>query len=141
MRSGLPAQLCLSTQPLSRAHSLLHGTLSRLRLTSLRAFATISKLVDNAKKASRFFVTGLVQGVGFRFFAQAEAERLGLSGYVRNLRDGRVEAYAIGTPEQLAQFRARLEKGPRLSVVRSVAEQAAEIESEHAFGFVTAHTL
>lgn len=82
-----------------------------------------------------------MQGVGFRFFAQAEAERLSLSGYVRNLRDGRVEAYAIGTPEQLAQFRARLEKGPRLSSVRSVAEQAAEIESQYTSGFVATDTL
>jgi acylphosphatase len=97
--------------------------------------------VDIAKKASRFFVTGRVQGVGFRFFAVGEAERLGLSGHVRNLRDGRVEAYAIGTPEQLAQFRARLEKGPRLSSVDSVAEQSADIDSQYASGFVTTPTL
>jgi acylphosphatase len=97
--------------------------------------------VDTAKRASRFFVTGRVQGVGFRFFAVGEAERLGLSGYVRNLRDGRVEAYAIGTPEQLAQFRARLEKGPRLSNVDFVAEQSAEIDSQYASGFATTHTL
>ena len=97
--------------------------------------------MDTAKKASRFFVTGRVQGVGFRFFAVGEAERLGLSGYVRNLRDGRVEAYAIGTPEQLAQFRARLEKGPRLSNVDFVAEQSADIDSQYASDFVTTPTL
>jgi len=97
--------------------------------------------VDIAKKASRFFVTGRVQGVGFRFFAQAEAERLGLSGYVRNLRDGRVEAYAIGTPQQLAQFLARLEKGPRLSHVDFVAEQSADIDSQYASDFVTTPTV
>jgi acylphosphatase len=97
--------------------------------------------VDNAKKAARFFVTGRVQGVGFRFFAVAEAERLGLSGYVRNLRDGRVEAYAIGAPEQLAQFRARLEDGPRLSGVKFVAEEAADIDSQFASGFVTTPTI
>jgi acylphosphatase len=97
--------------------------------------------VDTAKKASRFFVTGRVQGVGFRFFAVGEAERLGLSGYVRNLRDGRVEAYAIGTPEQLAQFRTRLEKGPRLSHIDFVAEQPAELDSQYASDFVTTSTL
>jgi acylphosphatase len=123
------------------AHSLLHETHSRLNLTSLHSFATISKLVDTAKKASRFFVTGLVQGVGFRFFAVAEAERLNLSGYVRNRRDGRVEAYAVGTPEQLAQFRARLEKGPRLSSVRSVAEEPADIDPQFTSGFVTTPTF
>jgi acylphosphatase len=97
--------------------------------------------VDNAKKAARFFVTGRVQGVGFRFFAVAEAERLGLAGYVRNLRDGRVEAFAIGTPEKLANFRARLETGPRLSSVKFVAEEPAEIDSQYASGFVTTHTI
>ena len=97
--------------------------------------------MDNAKKAARFFVSGFVQGVGFRFFAVAEAERLGLSGYVRNLGDGRVEAYAIGTPEQLAKFRARLETGPRLSSVKFVAEKPAEVDSQYAPGFVTTHTI
>ena len=97
--------------------------------------------MDNAKKAARFFVTGRVQGVGFRFFAVAEAERLGLAGYVRNLRDGRVEAYAIGTPEKLAKFRSRLETGPRLSSVKFVAEQPAEIDSQYASAFVTTHTI
>lgn len=97
--------------------------------------------MDNAKKAARFFVTGRVQGVGFRFFAVAEAERLGLAGYVRNLRDGRVEAYAIGTPENLAKFRDRLETGPRLSSVKFVAEEPAQIDSQFASGFVTTHTI
>jgi acylphosphatase len=97
--------------------------------------------VDIAKKASRFYVTGHVQGVGFRFFAIGEAERLGLTGYVRNLRDGRVEAYAVGTPDQLAQFRARLEKGPRLSNVEFVAEQSVDIDSQFASGFFTVPTL
>jgi acylphosphatase len=97
--------------------------------------------VDTAKKAARFFVSGLVQGVGFRFFAVAEAERLSLSGYVRNRRDGRVEAYAIGSPDQLAQFRARLEKGPRLSSVRSVTEESADIDPQYASDFVTTPTL
>jgi acylphosphatase len=97
--------------------------------------------VETTKKAARFFVAGHVQGVGFRLFAQAEAERLGLSGYVRNLRDGRVEAYAIGSPDQLSQFRVRLEDGPRLSSVKSVAEEPADIDSQYASDFITAHTI
>jgi acylphosphatase len=131
-------RLCPIAQP---ALSLLHETHSRLCLTSLRAFATISTLVDTAKKAARFFVTGMVQGVGFRFFAQGEAELLGVSGYVRNRRDGRVESYAIGTSEQLAKFRARLEKGPRLASVKFVAEESAEIDSQYASAFVTTPTI
>ena len=103
--------------------------------------ATILKFVDTAKKAARFFVTGRVQGVGFRFFAVAEAERLGITGHVHNRRDGRVEAYAIGTPEQLAQFRARLEKGPRLSSVDFVTEELADIDAQLASGFFTTPTI
>jgi acylphosphatase len=125
----------------AQAHSLPHETHSRLCLTSIPPFATIPTFVDTAKKAARFFVIGRVQGVGFRFFAQAEAERLGLSGYVRNLRDARVEAYAIGTAEQLAKFRARLETGPRLSSVKFVAEEPAELDPQYASGFVTTYTV
>ena len=58
--------------------------------------------------AKRYFIRGRVQGVGFRYFAQREAEQLGLRGYTRNLDDGRVEVYAVGTAEQLADFAGRL---------------------------------
>jgi len=97
--------------------------------------------VAGEKQARRYFVSGLVQGVGYRYFTQDAAESLHLTGFVRNLRDGRVEAYAIGTPEQLAQFRARLEKGPRLSNVEHVAEQSADIDSQYTNDFITTSTL
>lgn len=95
--------------------------------------------MTDAKQAKRFFVSGFVQGVGFRFFTQGEAKRLNLEGYVRNLRDGRVEAYAIGTPAQLARFRAALERGPRFSSVREVKEETAAIDPQYANEFVTTH--
>ena len=68
--------------------------------------------MSDAKIAKRYFVSGTVQGVGFRYFAQDAAEKLRVSGFVRNLRDGRVEAYVIATTEQHAEFRATLERGP-----------------------------
>ncbi len=71
-------------------------------------------------------VSGLVQGVGFRFFAQHVAENLRVHGYVRNLRDGRVEVVASGTPEQLTKLRAALERGPRFATVRGVDETEAD---------------
>src|SRR5437016_14405078 len=80
--------------------------------------------------ARRFYVSGIVQGVGFRYFAQDEAERLHLSGFVRNLRDGRVEVYAIGSAEILAQLRNLLERGPRGAIVQQVAEESAEIDPQ-----------
>jgi acylphosphatase len=91
----------------------------------------------NENHARRFFVAGRVQGVGYRYFVQELAQELGLCGYVRNLRDGRVEAYAIGTPGQLAEFRAALERGPRFASVSSVSEAPANIDTQYANEFVT----
>ncbi|HEY1423591.1 MAG TPA: acylphosphatase [Candidatus Acidoferrum sp.] len=88
-----------------------------------------------AKIARRYFVSGIVQGVGFRYFTQDEADRLKLSGYVRNLRDGRVEIYAIGPAEILARLRTLLERGPRGAMVQHVAEQSADLDAKFAQEF------
>ncbi len=72
--------------------------------------------------ARRYFISGIVQGVGYRYFVVRVARRLGLRGYVRNLSDGRVEVYAEGTPEQLDQLRAYLQEGPPAAVVQRVEE-------------------
>jgi acylphosphatase len=69
----------------------------------------------------------MVQGVGFRFFAQRSARRLGVTGYVRNLPDGRVEVYAIGQPPQLDSMRAELKRGPHLASISEVAEEEAPV--------------
>jgi acylphosphatase len=70
--------------------------------------------------AARFLVRGEVQGVGFRWFVLRAAERLGLRGLVRNLRDGAVEVIAAGTPEALAALERALGEGPRLARVARV---------------------
>jgi acylphosphatase len=85
--------------------------------------------------ARRYFISGIVQGVGFRYFTQDEAERLHLSGYVRNLRDGRLEVYAIGTPESLARLRTILERGPRGAMVQHVVEESADLDAKFAEEF------
>lgn len=72
--------------------------------------------------ARRFIVRGRVQGVGFRYFAVQAAERTGVSGTVRNLPDGTVEAIAQGTDQQIAEFKAYLESGPAYSSVDEVQE-------------------
>ncbi|HXT25296.1 MAG TPA: acylphosphatase [Candidatus Eisenbacteria bacterium] len=87
------------------------------------------------KIARRYYVSGIVQGVGFRYFTQDEAERLRLTGFVRNLRDGRVEVYAIGAAEELVRLRAFLERGPRGAMVQSVAEHPAEVDPQFAVEF------
>jgi acylphosphatase len=76
--------------------------------------------------AHRFLVRGRVQGVGFRWFVEREAHLLGVGGWVRNNPDGRVEVLAIGTLEQLAGLRSRLQEGPRAARVDKVEESEAE---------------
>jgi acylphosphatase len=95
--------------------------------------------VSEAKQARRYFVSGIVQGVGFRYFAQRAAERLHLSGYARNLPDGRVEVYAIGAAERLAKLRSALERGPWGASVSEVAEEPAAFEPKYAKGFVISY--
>ncbi|HSA94876.1 MAG TPA: acylphosphatase [Acidobacteriota bacterium] len=63
----------------------------------------------------RVFVDGRVQGVAYRFFAEKYASRLGLTGWVRNLPDGRVEVLAEGTSGQIETFLGRLKEGPSLA--------------------------
>lgn len=76
--------------------------------------------------ARKFFVSGLVQGVGFRYFAQRLAARYQLLGYVRNLADGRVEAFAEGREALVEAFKNDLNAGPRFSRVDNVEEIVVE---------------
>jgi acylphosphatase len=86
-----------------------------------------------SQSARRWLVRGRVQGVGFRYFAQRAADRLGLCGYARNLDDGGVEVYAVGPEEKLAELAGILHLGPRWADVRGVDEQDAEVRSCRSF--------
>ncbi len=77
--------------------------------------------------ARRYFVRGRVQGVGYRYFVEQVASELGLTGYARNLEDGRVEVYAVGGTEDLSELTGRLRRGPMWSDVRGVEEQEAPV--------------
>ncbi|HEV1996113.1 MAG TPA: acylphosphatase [Candidatus Acidoferrum sp.] len=92
--------------------------------------------MSDAKLAKRYIVSGMVQGVGFRYFTQAAAEKLRVSGFVRNLGDGRVEVFAMGAPQQHAEFRAMLERGPRFSSISEVHEETAVPDPQYEDGFV-----
>jgi acylphosphatase len=70
--------------------------------------------------ARRFLVSGHVQGVGYRYFAQDAARRDGLSGHVTNHPDGTVEAVAEGEAEALDRFERALRQGPSRSRVERV---------------------
>jgi len=65
-------------------------------------------------------VEGRVQGVGFRYFVQQRAAALGVSGWVRNLWDGRVEITAEGARPALKALLAAVQRGPRAAEVRGV---------------------
>jgi acylphosphatase len=69
----------------------------------------------------RCLVAGRVQGVFFRASAREQALRLGLTGYARNLSDGRVEILACGEPDQVSQLREWLRNGPPAAEVTGVA--------------------
>ena len=75
------------------------------------------------KKRGHFLVSGRVQGVCFRMCAEDEARRLGLTGWVRNLPDGRVETVAEGEEDALAAYRAWCGRGPTHAVVRALTEE------------------
>jgi acylphosphatase len=85
------------------------------------------------KTARRYLVRGRVQGVGYRYFVERIAGELGLAGYARNLDDGSVEVYAVGSPNGIAELSGHLRKGPRWADVRGVEEQEAAV-AEY-FGF------
>ena len=72
------------------------------------------------KIVKRLIITGLVQGVGYRASMVFAARRLGVTGWVRNRRNGSVEAVAQGTPEAVQEFIDWAWKGPGMAEVESV---------------------
>ena len=76
----------------------------------------------------RLLVSGRVQRVGYRDWTIRHAKALGLTGWVRNLSDGRVEVLADGDEEALAQLFEALRTGPRLATVEHVEALGAEHE-------------
>lgn len=73
-----------------------------------------------------FTISGEVQGVGYRPFAQMAARRVGLVGRVRNLPDGRVEVIAQGAPDRLDQLEQKPRTGPPFSTVEHIERSEVE---------------
>lgn len=82
-------------------------------------------------------IGGLVQGVGFRYTMQHVAQDAGVSGWVRNLRDGRVEAEVEGTPDQVDTVLAWAARGPRGGHVDSVTTD--DLAPQGSAGFEVRH--
>jgi acylphosphatase len=92
-------------------------------------------------QARRFVMTGRVQGVGFRNYAEHAAAKLGVQGYVRNRQDGSVEVLAMGKPEQLSHMRAALQKGPMMSWVAQVIEEPEQVDARYLGQFAIEMTI
>jgi acylphosphatase len=80
----------------------------------------MAPLLSGAPSARRYVVSGRVQGVGFRYFVEKNAARIGVTGWVRNLDDGGVEVHAQGSAAQLTELEGLLREGPRWAEVRGV---------------------
>ena len=79
-------------------------------------------------------ITGKVQGVGFRFFVQQQAQKLGINGWVSNKSNGDVEALAQGEKVDLEQFIAKVKEGTTFSRVDNVNLEWMN-KGEQYFGF------
>ena len=75
------------------------------------------------KLCMRYLIKGRVQGVFYRASAQDEAKKLGITGWARNLPDGRVEVLACGENEKLLAFHSWLKSGPEHAEVESVESE------------------
>ena len=103
---------------------------SRLRIKTFKK-APYTEMAES--EARRWYVSGRVQGVGFRWFVEKNATSIGLRGWVRNEDDGRVQVYAVGNAEQLNRLAALLYRGPRMAEVRGVEEQEALMQQLSSF--------
>ncbi|MDF3055387.1 MAG: acyP [Gammaproteobacteria bacterium] len=80
-----------------------------------------------------FFASGRVQGVFYRKFCRNEAQKLGLTGWAKNLNDGRVEVIVYGDDESLAFYEKKLQSGPILSKVTSLSKKTIPFEVYEGF--------
>lgn len=78
-------------------------------------------------KQFHVLVSGFVQGVGFRVFTVKKAKKLGITGWVRNLTDGRVEAVIQGEEEKLNELLEHIKKGSYFSEVKNVLVKEEKI--------------
>jgi acylphosphatase len=90
---------------------------------------------ENREVKSAFYarVSGRVQGVGFRYSAIREAQRLRINGWVRNASKGDVEVWAEGAPEKLAAFLEWLHKGPQFSRIDMVDTEEKKCKGYYDF--------
>ena len=82
-------------------------------------------------KRIHLFISGYVQGVGFRWYVQRLAERINVYGFVRNLRDGRVEVVAQGNNESVEQFTQELKEGSFKDNLEEIKKSEEKYQEEY----------
>lgn len=86
--------------------------------------------INKSMQRIHLWVSGVVQGVGFRYFSVRKAREVGISGWVRNTRDGKVEIVAEGEEWQLKEFTENVKIGPSSSNVRGVDVKKEKYKNE-----------
>ena len=82
------------------------------------------------KKRVHVYISGRVQGVGFRAFTQRTAQQLGVKGWVKNLSDGRVEAVFSGPAETVDKILEKVQTGPRFAQVKELDVREEKYKNE-----------
>lgn len=82
------------------------------------------------KQARHIRIHGKVQGVGYRFYATRVARRLGLKGWIQNLRDGSVEALVEGEPQAIDEWIDDVREGPRYAEVTKIDQEVREFSGK-----------
>jgi acylphosphatase len=86
-----------------------------------------------SRAAATLRIRGRVQGVGYRWWAVGQAERLGLCGWARNRRDGSVEILAIGEPAAIDALERAAAEGPAAAYVAAVSREPAQDDGSQGF--------
>lgn len=82
------------------------------------------------KERRHLRIHGKVQGVGYRFYATRVARRLGLKGWVQNMRDGSVEAQVEGEKESIDEWIEEIREGPRYAEVTRIEQESKEFSGK-----------
>jgi acylphosphatase len=101
------------------------------------SLSKVSKFMQNSTRQSQIqahvFISGRVQGVGFRYSTVETAKELGLSGWVRNLPDNRVEAVFEGSNEVVEEMVRWCHQGPPAAMVKDVVVEYSQPEGLQGF--------
>ena len=81
-------------------------------------------------RRAHLFISGYVQGVGFRWYVERSARRIGICGFVKNLRDGRVEVVAEGNDDLVEQFLQELKDGSFKGYIEEIKRVEEEYKGE-----------